>query len=571
LSPTHHFSDREIFAQVERLEASQSFAGSERLLQFMRFIVAETLKGNASTLKEAVIGNVIYRRDPPYDPRIDSTVRVEARRLRRKLEDYYLSEGRSDPIRILLPTGSYVPDFEAHASAENEPSPMPAPTFEPGRGAMLAIMPFRALSHEPADEVFADGLTDDVIYMLGQAEGLRVTSRSVVFQFKKKDYSIPAVAQEFAADALLQGTVRHDANRLLITVDLCDPRGFVLWSDRFEDADQDKTRLQLKVARTLLSRVRIDHSDMRAMKVKPGPTTLEANAKIYRGRRLADQQTPASLAKALEFFNDVCRSAPDYSRGFSGVIDCQCDLYRLGVISHQAALAAATPALQRALQIDPKSAEVHTSRGTVAAWLQRDVKAADEAFRMALEFGDNARTLRLYGDFLATLDRDDEAHQFIEEARAIDAFSVHQDIVEASAYFRSGQFARLMDDKCERHAESLMYRVLALVFSGKLDAAEGLLPQLKSTIAKFPHLLFAEAEIAAQLGRPEQALALLARQSSEAAFSFACLASAVGDFDQALTLLEKAAQSREASLIWLKHDHRFEKLKELPRFQSLVG
>jgi len=571
LSPTHHFSDREIFAQVERLEASQSFAGSERLLQFMRFIVAETLKGNASTLKEAVIGNVIYRRDPPYDPRIDSTVRVEARRLRRKLEDYYLSEGRGDPIRILLPTGSYVPDFEAHASAGNEPSPMPAPTFEPGRGAMLAIMPFRALSHEPADEIFADGLTDDVIYMLGQAEGLRVTSRSVVFQFKKKDYSIPAIAQEFAADALLQGTVRHDANRFLITMELCDPRGFVLWSDRFEDADQDRTRLQLKVARTLLSRVRIDHSDMRAMKIKPGPMALEANAKIYRGRQLLDQQTPASLAKALEFFNDVCRSAPDYSRGFSGVVDCHCDLYRLGVISHQAALAAATPALQRALQIDPKSAEVHTSRGIVAAWLQRDVKAADEAFRMALEFGDNARTLRLYGDFLGTLDRGDEAHQFIEEARAIDAFSVHQDIVEASACFRSGRFAGLMDDKCERHAESLMYRALALVFSGKLDAAEGLLPQLKSAIAKFPYLLFAEAEIVAQLGRPEQALALLAHQSSEAAFSFACLASAVGDFDQALTLLEKAAQSREASLIWLKHDRRFEKLKELPRFKSLVG
>ena len=84
-------------------------------------MVETALNGEAASLKELIIGNAVYGRSPPYDPRIDSTVRVEARRLRRKLQEYYSLEGKRDPVAISVPTGAYVPIFEAIAASDEAP------------------------------------------------------------------------------------------------------------------------------------------------------------------------------------------------------------------------------------------------------------------------------------------------------------------------------------------------------------------------------------------------------------------------------------------------------------------
>lgn len=101
--------------QLERIAQHPIFSVSARMVTLLRFLCSETLKPDGVALKEATIGNALYQREPPYDPRIDCTVRVEARRLRRKLEAYYAAEGAADPVRIDLPVGGYVPRFSAAA------------------------------------------------------------------------------------------------------------------------------------------------------------------------------------------------------------------------------------------------------------------------------------------------------------------------------------------------------------------------------------------------------------------------------------------------------------------------
>jgi TolB-like protein len=101
----------EIRQQVARIIGSAGFGRSDLLGRFLRFIVESALSGEAEKLKEWVIGVEAYGRGPDFDPRVDSIVRTEARRLRRKLSEYYLSEGRDDPVIIELPTGSYEPLF----------------------------------------------------------------------------------------------------------------------------------------------------------------------------------------------------------------------------------------------------------------------------------------------------------------------------------------------------------------------------------------------------------------------------------------------------------------------------
>ncbi len=111
--------------QLEKVVSSSVLAPSRRLVRFLRYVTERSLEGRAEELKEYTIGLEVFDRDASYDPRIDTIVRSEARRLRSKLKQYYDTEGRFDPIAIDLPKGSYVPVFrrrDPHAKGVHEGS-----------------------------------------------------------------------------------------------------------------------------------------------------------------------------------------------------------------------------------------------------------------------------------------------------------------------------------------------------------------------------------------------------------------------------------------------------------------
>lgn len=118
---------------VERALASTTFSAAPRISQFLRFVVERTLEGAEDELKEYTIGVEVFDRGKDFDPRIDTLVRVQGRRLRKRLEEYYRAEGRSEPVRIEIPKGGYAPRFRlasngdvgSEASAERHGLPIP--------------------------------------------------------------------------------------------------------------------------------------------------------------------------------------------------------------------------------------------------------------------------------------------------------------------------------------------------------------------------------------------------------------------------------------------------------------
>src|SRR5689334_10329076 len=113
-------------AELERILNSRSFAAVKSARGFLRYVVEETLAGRGDQIKEYVVGVAVFDRREGYDPRADGVVRVEATRLRNRLRDYYEGEGITDPLRIELPRGSYVPVFHAAAVApESQPPGRP--------------------------------------------------------------------------------------------------------------------------------------------------------------------------------------------------------------------------------------------------------------------------------------------------------------------------------------------------------------------------------------------------------------------------------------------------------------
>ena len=118
-------SPDQVRGQVDKILASRWFARSERLCRFLRFCVELTLHEKSDQLKEQLVGVEVFDRKGDYDPRTDPIVRVEARRLRSKLKEYYTSSGRPDCLLIELPKGAYVPSFRmARTRASRAPQPV---------------------------------------------------------------------------------------------------------------------------------------------------------------------------------------------------------------------------------------------------------------------------------------------------------------------------------------------------------------------------------------------------------------------------------------------------------------
>jgi TolB-like protein len=561
----------EVRAQLERLEASPLFAGSARLIALLRFVVEETLNGCGRSLKEAVIGNAVYSREPPYDPQIDSTVRVEAARLRRKLREYYVSEGQLDAVTIGLPTGGYVPTFMHRRGEEAPKHRAPAPGAS-GRaddewtGTTIAVLPMCSSTHDPDDGRLAEGLSAALATAIARSPGLQAVSHGSALQRGQDPDGLSAA--ELGVDALLRGAVGRSGEHINATIELCDHRGLVVWSERFDAPAAEGTALRRRICTLVADRVRFDGCR--------GPRSVEMLATVLRGRQLLDEQTPGALQVALQLFSSVCRSAPDYARGHAGVADTYCDLYRLGLVSRAMALGAAKPAALRALQLDAQSAEAHAALATISSWLERGRMTAESHFEQALELGDDGRAARLYGSHLTLVGRDREAEARFRAARALEPDSVHQEIAEATSQYHARRHGALVaasldEERVPRSVESLFYLMLSMVFAGEPDAARPLLAELGRAAGRRPDLMFARAELEAWLGEPQRARALLDDAGSDAThFAHATLAAAVGDDRRCLDELDASANRREYPTVWLRGDARFDRVRGSNRFTRLL-
>lgn len=234
--------------QLERLR-THAFGGSDKLFSFLNFVVNEALQGRAATLKELVIGVELYGDVVDYDPRIDSTVRVEARRLRKKLDAYYAGPGHRDAVVVSMPTGGYAPHFRLRDAKPRMPVETTCTAI---RRPILAVLPFTALCAE--ESAFAAGVTDELICAAERDAKLRVAPRAIMFQFRESRYSLDDVATQAGSDLVLHGTVRqaHDMRR--VSVEMYTRFGMILWSDRIDIAGESDFGAQERIAAEIVSR-----------------------------------------------------------------------------------------------------------------------------------------------------------------------------------------------------------------------------------------------------------------------------------------------------------------------------
>lgn len=291
----------DVRAQLERILASAGFVNAGRLSRFLRFVVERTLAGEGDQLKEYLIGTDVFDRAADYDPRLDSIVRVEARRLRAKLQEYYAGPGAADAVIVWVDKGSYVARFEARP----EPSvPQPAaegiqtgvPATDPdavgpvpsspglrrwspllGALAILAVLvagwrlvardiasastrvqvAVLPLTHydptpEPVPDALADAVTDGLIAELARHPGVEVASRTSVMAFREQRTRLPEIASTLGVQAVVEGRIRVEGQALWLEVRVVDvQRDRKVWVDEFAGETANRRDLERRTAAAL--------------------------------------------------------------------------------------------------------------------------------------------------------------------------------------------------------------------------------------------------------------------------------------------------------------------------------
>ncbi len=267
----------EVTAALDRVLASQAFANAGRLSRLLRYVVETTLAGRADQIKEYSVGVEVFDRPADYDPRIDSIVRVEARRLRARLAEYYAGEGKDDVLRFRLPKGGYAPTFErADVPAATEVaggtkirSPrwwiaaagcallvlavagyrMTSSSASSRSVVTIAVLPFQVFSGKDADRLLADRLTDGVTTELARDARLGVTAHVAVGQFKDPQRSWREAAAALGVRGLMEATAHVNGNDVRLEVRLLDADlGRKLWVEDFHGQVEAPDALEYAVA-----------------------------------------------------------------------------------------------------------------------------------------------------------------------------------------------------------------------------------------------------------------------------------------------------------------------------------
>jgi len=339
---------------LEAILSSPLFAPSKRLSRFLRWTVERTLEGGAGDLKEYSIGRDVFDRRESFDPKIDSIVRVEAQRLRKKLRQYYASHGANDAVVIEFPNKGYVPVFRTAGGAPEAYGELDSRT--------VAVLPFRSLTPGADGDFLCEGIAEEILGELANRPELKVLAWPSMLGFRETNLDIREIGLRLGAGTLLDGCVRRAGERVRASVGALDARsGKYIWTHRFDREIKDVLQVQVEIAQAVAARLG-GAPLLPANTGLPAAPRPDAYMQYLQGRHEWNQFTIPSVHAAIGHYLEAIALSPDFAQPYGAVAICYLVQLLLG---------AARPAEAGALaggQLPRRSNSIHIAPTLTSLW-----------------------------------------------------------------------------------------------------------------------------------------------------------------------------------------------------------
>ncbi|HZQ53981.1 MAG TPA: hypothetical protein VFB14_17395 [Bryobacteraceae bacterium] len=511
--PQPTVNSRTVELELARVLQSREFQDSGRMCRFLRFTVEATLAGKADELKEYSIAVAVFDREPDFDPRTDPVVRSEARRLRSKLASYYANEGVHDELVIEVPKGGYVPQFRERSAPTDLPRSQKSTKSyraykiaavlaalaltlaglfllharwngmrsEPVRS--VAVLPFQNMTGDRQMDYLADGISDEVLNSLAFLADLKVVARTSAAQFKGRNVGVQEIGRRLGVKTLLEGSVRTSADKLRVMTRLVDAEtGYQLWSQSYEFQTKDLFEVQDAIAQAVAEQLGQEAN----MPIRRLSAVNEEAYKDYLlGRHYIAEANgnEALLREAKRLLEQAVALDPKNADAWATLAWAHGTLTMTGILPLSEGLQTTLQYGQKALELDPNSADALSEEAIGTAVMYHDWKQADGLFRRAIAIKpSDALTRETYAwSVLWPTGRLEEAQQEQKKAIELDPLNAEWRVgLSLTLYFqhqyeaaiRVGKEALVLNPSLQHVADNLLR---PLVITGRVEEISALM------------------------------------------------------------------------------------------------
>lgn len=451
---------------------------------------------------------------------------------------------------------------------------------------MLAVLPLENLSGNQAHEYFSDGLTEEMITQLSrlQPQQLGVIARTSSMQYKGTKKRVDEIGRELGVAYILEGSVRRDGERVRISAQLVRVSDQAhLWAENYQRDIRDTLALQSDVADAVAREIRLKLTpEEQARSGRLRRIDPEAHQAYLKGLFFWNKRTRDGLEKAIEYFEEAVERDSQYALAYVGLANSYALLPVYGDFRPHEYYPRARTAALKALEMDDTLGQAHAALGVVKREHEWDHAGAEREYKQAIELSPNDATAhQWYAEYLALMDRPQEARAGIQRALELDPLSPIVNAIAGWVLF----WARQYDEAIVQLQETIAmhpdftpahgYLAWAYDQNGMAEEAQRHYKRVVELSGGDPPLHLWQLEAlptslknagAGRLAKLEQ----LADEGRVPAYYMATTYASAGDKERALQWLEKCFQQRDLSLLALKVDPWMDPLRSDVRFQDLL-
>lgn len=463
-------------------------------------------------------------------------------------------------------------------------NPAPPGPATGGKIESIAVLPFKLLGAQAGDEYTGPGMADALITKLSNSKQLTVLSTSAVLRYSDPTQDSLAAGRELGVDSVLDGKIQRDGDHVRVTVQLVRVKdGASLWAQTFNEnftnifAVQDSISEQVVKALTLqLSR------EERERMLKRYTESAEAYQAYLKGRFFLDKRTTDSVQKARDYFQEAVNRDEKYALAYAGLADCYHRFAQFGISPPAEVIPKATEAARTALKLDDSLAEAHATLGLVSFRYLRDVTAAEQEFKRALELDPRYGLAHMwYGLELLATKRFPEAAAEMQRALELEPLSITINNALGDYYIQIKQYDQAIA-QYRKTIEMDNSFTTAQVGLGRAYEQKGMFTEALEQFAaarnksKRELPLGHEGHVYAVSGRKDEARKVLtslldqANQGDGNPYMIAIVYAGLGEKDEAFKWLEKAFADYSLLPGPLRFDPRLEILRSDARYKDLI-